>query len=379
MNDRFAVERGRKRITDTVLLALLVLLAGLGVVVMFSSSYFYGEKLVGDPYHFLKKHMVHLIVGATAAYVLSRLSLDAFRRSVPILLGASFLLLLLTFVPGIGSQFMGARRWIVVFGQSFQPSEIVKLSLVIYLSYVLSKKADRINDLVNTILPPLLVTALFVLLVYLQNDFSTAIFILGIAFAMFFIAGVRIIYFVFLGSIAFPLALIMLLTKEHRVQRIISFLNPQVDPVGAGYQIIASRAALVRGGMWGAGFGYGTKKLGGLPEAHSDFVFAVLSEEAGFVGVLFVLVLFVTFAIRGYMISIQSTELFGSYLAFGVTTSILAQALFNMAVVSGLVPATGIPLPFFSTGGSSALVTLAMCGILMNLSRSTKTVSEALV
>ncbi len=369
MNDRFAVERVRNERTDAVLLSLLLLLAGLGVVVMFSSSYYYGEKLTGDPYHFLKKHAVHLAVGSVLAYILSRVSIEGLHRLVLPLLAASFLLLLFTFIPGIGSQVMGARRWIVVFGQSFQPSELAKFSLVLYLAHILGKKSDRVDDLINTVVPPLVVVIVFVTLVYLQNDFSTAVFVLLIALSMFFVAGVPIIYFIFLASTVVPLSIILLLTKEHRVQRIISFLNPQVDPVGAGYQIIASRGALVRGGFWGTGIGYGTKKLGGLPEAHSDFVFAVLGEEAGLIGVLFVLALFVTFAVRGYVICIGNPTKFGSYLAFGVTTMILAQALFNIAVVSGLVPATGIPLPFFSTGGSSAMVTLAMCGVLLNLSR----------
>lgn len=368
MNNRFTVERVPARQSDSVLIALLVLLVGLGIVFVFSSSQHDGNRLTGDPYHFLRKHAVHIVVGVILAYLISRISLDGLRRLIGPLLIGSFALLLLTFIPGVGSRVMGARRWIVVLGQSFQPSELTKLALIAYLAHILSKKHERLNDLRNTILPPLLVISVFSALVYLQNDFSTSVFILVISFSMFFVAGVRIIYFIFLASAAIPLSVILLLTKEHRVQRIISFLNPQIDPVGAGYQIIASRGALVRGGLWGSGIGYGTKKLGGLPLAHSDFVFAVLGEEAGFIGVVFILALFVTFAVRGYMVCASSDDRFGAYLSFGVTTSILAQALFNIAVVSGLVPATGIPMPFFSTGGSSALVTLVMCGILVNLS-----------
>jgi cell division protein FtsW len=371
MSDRFAVERVQHGRADVVLLSLLVLLAGLGIVFMFSSSYFYGEKLAGDPYLFLKKHAVHLMVGAVLAYLVSRIPVEGIRKlTLPLLIG-SFALLICTFIPGIGSAAMGAQRWIVIFGQSFQPSELVKFSLVLYLAHILSKKADRMDDLINTVLPPLVVVIIFVSLVYLQNDFSTAFFILAISFSLFFIAGVRITFFLFLGTAAIPLSIILLLTKEHRVQRIISFLNPQVDPVGAGYQLIASRSALMRGGLWGTGIGYGTKKLGGLPEAHSDFVFAVLGEEVGFIGVAFILSIFVVFAVRGYLVCVGSTTRFAYLLAFGITTTILAQTLFNIAVVSGLVPATGIPLPFFSTGGSSAIVTLVMCGVLINLSRYT--------
>ncbi len=373
MSERFIVERAERRTIDPMLLGIVVLMTGLGFVVVFSSSYYYGEKLAGDPYHFLKKHVVHVLAGCIAAYILSRMTLEGLRQLIPLLLAGSLVLLCMTFIPGLGTEVLGARRWIVAFGVSFQPSELAKLALILYLAHILAKKSDKMDDLVNTVIPPLLVVALFVTLVYLQNDFSTALFILLVAFLMFFIGGVRLIYFIFLGSTVIPLSIILLLTREHRVQRIISFLNPQVDPVGAGYQVMAARAALVRGGFWGSGLGDGTKKLGGLPEAHSDFVFAVLSEETGFVGVLFVLSLFVALAVRGYMIATGNTDRFSYFLAFGLTTGIFAQALFNIAVVSGLAPATGIPLPFFSTGGSVTLVTLAMCGILLNLSQGMKT------
>ena len=200
---------------------------------------------------------------------------------------------------------------------------------------------------------------------------------LVVAFIMFFVAGIRLLYVILAGSVLLPLSVILLLTKEHRVQRIISFLNPQVDPIGAGYQIMTARAALIRGGIWGTGPGLSFKKMGGLPEGHSDFVFAVLGEETGFIGVIFVLTIFIAFAVRGYMIAAGCRDRYSFYLAFGLTTAVIAQALFNIAVVSGLVPATGIPLPFFSTGGSSIVVTLMMCGILVNLSRCTSRSQEA--
>ncbi|MBT3275969.1 MAG: putative lipid II flippase FtsW, partial [Spirochaetales bacterium] len=362
MSDRFTVERTEKTSGDPIFLALLVLLAGTGLAAIFSSSFYYGEKLTGNPQYFFKKHIWQLSAGAVLAFVFSRVPIGVIRRYSPILLFGSFLLVCLTFVPNVGAQVQGARRWLVVFGQSFQPSELVKLSLILYLAHILERKEERLGDFFNALLPPLLVTAGFVALIYLQNDFSTAVFILLISLVLFFIAGIRVLYFVLMGSIAVPLSLILLLTKEHRVQRIISFLNPQIDPVGAGYQVMTARAALIRGGVWGSGLGRGTKKLGGLPEAHSDFVFAVLGEETGFIGIVFILTIFIAFAVRGYMVAAGSADKYGYYLAFGITTSIIVQAFFNVAVVSGLVPATGIPLPFFSTGGSSILVTMTMCG-----------------
>ena len=370
MNHRFAVERPEKKSSDLVFLGLLLLLAGAGLVAVFSSSFYYAEKLTGDSAYFFKKHIWQLCLGGALAYAASRLPIEIIRKSTPILLFVSFALLCLTFVPGIGTELQGTRRWFILFGQSFQPSELAKLSLIMYLAHLFSKKEDRMGDFFNSILPPLLITAAFSGLIYLQNDFSTAVFVLFISLIMFFVAGIRIIYFIMVGGIALPLSVILLLTKEHRVQRIISFLNPQIDPIGAGYQVMAARAALVRGGIWGRGLGLGAKKLGGLPEAHSDFVFAVLGEETGFIGVIFILTVFIAFAARGYLIAVGCRDRYSHVLAFGLTTSLVLQALFNIAVVSGLVPATGIPLPFFSTGGSSIIITLIMCGILLNFSRS---------
>ncbi len=370
MNDRFVVERPKKNSSDLFLLGLLLLLAGTGLVAVFSSSFYDAEKLTGDSKFFFKKHIWQLGVGGALAYVASRLSIEIMRKATPILLCGSLALLCLPFIPGIGTELLGTRRWIIFFGQSFQPSELAKLSLVMYLSHIFSKNEDRMTDFVNSVLPPLLVTAAISGLIYLQNDFSTAVFVLSLSLIMFFVAGMRLVYFIMIGSIALPFSIVLLLMKEYRVQRIISFLNPQVDPIGAGYQVMSARAALIRGGIWGTGLGLGAKKLGGLPEAHSDFVFAVLGEETGFIGVIFILTVFIAFTVRGYMIAVGCRDRYCFILAFGLTTALALQALFNIAVVSGLVPATGIPLPFFSTGGSSIVVTMIMCGILLNLSRS---------
>ena len=219
------------------------------------------------------------------------------------------------------------------------------------------------------LLPPLIVVGLFAVTIYLQNDFSTAMFAVFIALTMFFIADVPFRHFIGLALLTLPLGIILLLSREHRVNRILTFLFPNVDPSGAGYQTLSARAALERGGLWGVGIGRSIRKLGRLPEAHSDFVLAIVGEEIGFVGVFFVMLLFVAFACCGFAIAARARDRFISYMAFGLTASIFFQALFNMAVVSGLVPATGIPLPFFSTGGSSILMTMIMCGMLICVSR----------
>lgn len=374
MSSQFSVERiNRTTGGDTFLLIVIMLLAGMGIATLFSASYYYGELKFDDPYFFLRRQLYMVGVGALGGVLASRIPLEFIRRHTFFIVFVSFLLTVATFVPGIGKEIMGARRWIFVFGYSFQPSELVKLSLVLYMSYMLSKKEDRINDFLNSIVPLLLIIAVFVGLIYMQNDFSTAFFIFGIMVIMFFIANIRIVYFLSLISVGLPLAGILLFTKEHRVQRIIAFLDPQSDPAGTGFQINAAKDALIDGGLWGSGLGEGARKLGGLPEAHSDFVFAVLGEEMGFLGIFFVITVFVFFAYRGYMIAYHSKDSFIYYFSFGLTTCIFYQAILNIAVVSGLVPATGIPLPFFSSGGSSMVLTLIMCGLLMNLSRHIET------
>lgn len=371
MSSTFSVERVKKETGgDTALFILVILLIGVGVSTLFSASYYYAELKFEDPLYFFRRQLVLLGFGAVLAVFAARLPLDFIRRYVPHCIVITLLLMSATFVPGIGQQIMGARRWINVMGYSFQPSELVKVAVVLYLASIFDKKEERLDDFLNSIFPPLLVVTVFVTLIYLQNDFSTAFFIFFLALILFFIANIKLIYFLFLTSVGLPMAGILLFTKEHRVQRIIAFLDPQADPIGAGFQINAARNALMRGGVWGSGLGEGTKKLGGLPEAHSDFVFAVLGEEMGFLGVLFVIVIFAFFAYRGYTIAYNSKDSFTYYLSFGLTTCILYQALLNIAVVSGLVPATGIPLPFFSSGGSSIVMTLIMCGLLFNVSRS---------
>lgn len=379
MAERFLVEKVKQNSGDFSLIIIVVTLAGVGLATLFSSSYDYAERVFGDALFFLRKQSLFLGIGAVCFFLAYKVPLDFLKRIVPATLMVSLLLLLLTFVPGVGYELMGARRWLLIAGHSFQPSEFAKLALLLYLAYLFDKKQDRIDDMLNTVLPPLLVVAVFVMLVFLQNDFSSSVFILILSLSLFFMAGVRLIYFATIGTAVIPLTLIMLFTKAHRVERLIAFLRPDLDPAGSGYQVKASFSALQNGGLWGVGIGAGVKKMGGLPEVHSDFIFASLGEEVGFLGLFFVIALFFALAFRGYWIARQSRDLFSHLLAFGLTSAIVFQAIFNMCVVSGLVPATGIPLPFFSSGGTNMLVTMVMAGLLLNLSRQSAGSSGSLL
>lgn len=382
MADRFVLERiahgradrsvrgDRSGRGDKSLLLVLLLLVGVGLAALFSSSYFWAEQLYGDAFRLIRRQAVYVVLGVALAFVASRVSLDRLRGSVLLLLLGGLLSMILTFVPGLGEEYLGARRWILLFGYSFQPSEFIKVIVIFYLAHILSKKEDRLNDALNNIVPPMIVVGLFAAIIYLQNDFSTAAFVIGLCLLMLFVARVRFRFFVGLAVVILPLTIILLLTREHRVLRILAFIDPELDRFGAGYQVLAARIALENGGAWGAGIGQSLQKYGSLPEPHSDFVFAIIGEEFGFVGILSVVALFAAFAVKGYQIALRATDTFRSLIAFGVTSSILLQALLNMAVVCGLVPATGIPLPFFSAGGSSVLMSLLMCGLLVNVARS---------
>jgi cell division protein FtsW len=363
------MERVEKKSGDFILVVIIALLVGFGLSILYSASYAHAEKLGRDPHYFFYKQILWIVLGAVAAFVASCTPLEFFWRTVPLILLASFVLILLTFIPQLGQPILGARRWIFFFGMSFQPSELVKVALILYLAKIFSKKEQHIDKPFRSLLPPLIVVIVFVALILIQNDFSTALFIFLIALLVFYIARVRLVYFLLLSFIIIPLGTILLFTKEHRVQRIMSFIDPSIDPTGAGFQVIQARLSLMGGGLWGKGLGLGTKKLGALPEAHSDFIFAVVGEEWGFLGVVFILILFLFFAYRGYYIALRSKDSFHYYLAFGITSMILLQAILNIAVVAGLVPATGVPLPFFSSGGSSLMMTLLLCGLLINISR----------
>lgn len=369
MKGSFRLEKTNKAQSDFILLMIIILLAGFGFSALFSASYHYAAKYFNDSFHFIRKQLVLGFVGIVLGFAAYKLPSEIIKRYTPLFLFGSLGLIGLTFLPGLSEEVLGARRWIFLFGYSFQPSELAKLAVIMYLAYIFDKKKERMGDFKNSVLPPLIVLVLTIGLILLQNDFSSAIFILFIGFSMFFMSGVPLSYFIYLVFAAVPFALIFLFTKPHRVERVIAFINPETDPVGSGFQVIAAQSALNNGGLWGLGIGQGVKKLGGLPEVYSDFIFASTAEEIGFIGVLCVILLFAAFGARSFIKAYKGGKSYDFMLGFGLTISILYQALFNLAVVGGLVPATGIPLPFFSSGGSFLIVTFMMCGFLLGVTR----------
>lgn len=354
---------------DVPFLLLTLFFCGLGLTTLYSGSSGYGERAFGDSLYFIRRQAVNLAVGLVAMLVFASVSLEWLRDRLPIFVGFSFLLLFFPFFPFIGISKNGASRWFEIGSLTFQPSELAKMTLVLFLANILAKKHDRLDEPKVSIYPAAFMSSLFLAVIYLQNDFSTTAFILAIVLAMFYLAGIKMRWFVMFLVLTLPLVALMVLTKEYRVERILSFIHPDRDPLGAGYQVNAALDALTGGGFWGRGLGNGVRKISSIPEVQSDFIFAVWAEEMGFLGVLCYFATLIAFAVRGVFISLSSSDRFRTFLGIGATLVIFIQSILNCGVVVRAVPATGIPLPFFSSGGSSLLITLCLCGLIINVSK----------
>jgi cell division protein FtsW len=354
---------------DHVLTASVFLLTGIGLVSLYSASYAFAQRFFGDGLYFISRQLIFGAAGLAGFFIVTRINLDLVRKLIKPLVIGTVILCALTFVPAIGVSKNGASRWIRLGSWTYQPSELVKLVLPLYLAHIFDKKQDSLDSFRSGVLPPVMMTALFFILIYLQNNFSTAVFVAVNALAIFFLAGVRLRYFFAAIVMLLPLSGLLILTKEHRLRRLISFIWPDWEPQGAGYQVRSSLLTIVSGGFWGKGIGQGTRKIASVPEIHSDFIFSAFAEESGFLGVLLLFALFAAFAVRGYRGALRTDSMFKRLLCCGLLTMILSQTLLNIAVVSGSLPATGIPLPFFSAGGSSLATTLIMAGLIVNVSR----------
>jgi cell division protein FtsW len=357
---------------DHLLVASVLFLAGLGLVTLYSSSYAFAWRFFGDGLYFFSRQAMLGLAGVVFFFIFSVIDLEFLRKFIKPLVLGSILLCVLAFVPGIGVNKNGAARWIGFGTFTYQPSELVKLVLPLYLAHYFEKKKNGINELSKGIVPPALITGVFFVLIFLQNNFSTAVFLAFNALFIFFLAGVRFRYFFSALFMFLPTAAILVLKKEHRIRRFLSYIQPDFEPQGAGYQVSSSILTINSGGFWGKGIGHGTRKIASVPEIHSDFIFSAFAEEMGFFGVMFFFILFAVFAARGYASAMKSEKPFNRLLGCGLVTMIVSQVLLNIAVTAGALPETGIPLPFFSAGGSSLATTLIMAGLVVNVSRTSK-------
>jgi cell division protein FtsW len=361
MKDGFAVDKW-----------LLIAVTGLlvvGVTMVLSTSYLYAAERFADGTYFFRKQLIALGAGALGMIACSLLSAPAYRRLAYPLLGLTVLILILVLIPGIGVLRGGARRWLMFAGFAFQPAELAKLAMVIYLAHSMAKKEDKIKTFAVGVLPHVIVTGVCLGLLLLEPDFGTALILAMLLYSMLFIGGVRVAHLLATAVLALPALIYVLLTAPYRVRRLASFLDPWSDPQNTGFQVVQSLIAFGSGQFWGRGLGEGRQKLFYLPEAHTDFVFSVIGEEIGLLGALAVLALFGVIVARGLRLTGKIEEPFERYLAFGLTVLLGLQALIHMGVVMGIVPAKGLVLPYISYGGSALVINLAEAGILLGLSR----------
>ena len=359
----------RKLRPDTWLFGGAVVLLSVGVVMVYSASAIVAAERFHDPYFFLKKQVFWALLGALALWLALRLDYRRLEGLVVPLLLVAGVLLVLVLVPPLGQAINGTRRWIRLGPVSFQPAELAKLALVVYLAAFLARRRDALDDFRQGLLPPLAVAGLFAALVLAQPDLGNCLTLLALTFALLFLAGGRVRHLALVLAPALPLLAIAIWAAPYRIRRITAFLDPWSDPRGSGFQIIQSWLAFGNGGLLGQGIGGSRQKLFYLPEAHTDFVFAILGEELGFVGALTIVGLFVVLAWRGLRIGLRAPDPFGAYLALGITVLITTQTVVNLGVVMGLLPTKGLPLPFISFGGSALLVTMLATGVLLNISQ----------
>lgn len=361
---------------EITLLASVILLVGIGYGFLYSASKPLAERYFDNSYYYLVKQGIYLLVGVVAFFLGVLLDHNFYKKYIKPIVFSTIILLIITLIPGIGREVNGARRWIsinlIVDRFQFQPSELAKLTIIFYLSSVLSNKDEYVKDFYKGVLPPLIFVSFISFLVLLGNDFSTTFLFLFSSFVIFFLAGARIVTLGLLAFIGILSGLLMVVIAPYRAQRILSFINPWDDPLGAGWHYIQSMKCFALGKWFGRGIGESVQKYSNLPESHTDYIFAIIGEEGGAFISLIIILLYFIFAVVGFNIAKKTKDKYSFLLAGGITLFIFLQAIINIAVVMGALPATGITLPFVSSGGTSLIVYLFATGILVNISLKSK-------
>ncbi len=357
----------RKGEPDLVLFVTIFILAGIGLAMNYSASAVYAYRTFGDSFFFLKRQILWFVIGLGMLMIVQGIDYRAYAKYTKVMLLLSLALLVAVLIPGLGHSAKGASRWIGFGAFSVQPSEFVKIFVVIYLVKVFSMEVKE--NYIFQLLVPMIVLAVMFILIMLQPDFSTAMNLLFVAVFIFFLSGFPLFYILSLFIISIPMFYLLIYQVSYRRERLLAYFDPWQDRFGTGYHIIQSFTAFKLGGLLGVGLGFGKQKLSRLPEPHTDFVFAVIAEESGLIGTLFMAFIFSFLFWRGVVVALNAPDNFGRLLALGLTLLIVVQAFLNMGVVTGVIPATGIPLPFISYGGSSLLSNMISAGILLNISR----------
>lgn len=362
----------RRRRPDLILLGSILALLTIGIIMVYSSSAVKGYVQYDDPYHFLKMEVIWVGIGLAAMVMAMRLDLQFLRRFAKSALILAIVLLIMVKIPGVGRRVNGADRWIGLGPLSIQPSEVIKLAMVLVMAHLLALNPHKIKSFRKGLLPILGLLGLIAGLIMLQPDLGTTLAIAGTTFFMLIAAGARVSHMLALGGSGLGLVVAAIAAAPYRMRRITAFLDPWADPSGKGYQTIQALLALGPGGLFGLGLGQSKQKFLYLPENHTDFIFAMIGEELGFVGASLVVILFFLFAWRGFRVAMGAPDAFTGLLAVGLTAMVSIQAMINMGVVSGVLPVTGITLPFLSYGGTSLVFTMLGVGVLLNISRESK-------
>lgn len=359
----------KKRAPDYWLALAVIALAGLGLVMVYSASAIVAQDRFGDSSFFFKRQAVWVLLGTAAAMIAQRIHYEQLHRVTPLFVLITLVVLTLVLIPGIGRIAGGARRWLTIGPASFQPAEAAKMAMALYMARFLTARTADVQGLQRGVLPPVLLAGLMLGLIVLQPDMGSAILVGLVMAAMLFVGGARLLHLLGLSLAGAPILAVAVLGEEYRRRRILAFLDPWADPQGMGFHIIQSLLALGSGGIFGVGLGASRQKYFYLPERHTDFIFAIVGEELGLIGTASVLLLFALFAYRGFRIARAAPTRYAGLLASGITAMVLLQAVVNIGVTTGMLPITGVPLPFLSFGGSSLVFTMIGVGILLNISQ----------
>ena len=354
---------------DYILLISIILISLFGVLMIYSASYVWAEYKFNNPYKFALTQWIFLLLGYFIIYISLSIPYTNYLKYANIIFFVCLILLILVLIPGVGSVRNGSRSWFGIGGFGIQPSEFTKLGMIIFTSKYLSYNEKILKNIKSGVLPILLVLLFVFGLIMLQPDFGTGVIIVISIVGLLFISGVSMSLFIKLGLLGLVGVVGLIIVAPYRMKRIISFLNPWTDPLGSGFQIIQSLYAIGPSGLMGSGFGNSIQKHFYLPEPQTDFIFSIISEEFGFMGILIVASLFIVIIYRGFRISKNCENKFGKYLAFGITFQLAFQTVLNLMVVVGLIPVTGVTLPFLSYGGSSLLITMLSMSILLSISK----------
>jgi len=358
-----------KKKPDYLLFVTFVFLLLIGIAFVYSTTAMYSERGVITSYYFLIKHIAAILIGSIFFIAGYFITPDFFIKHYKKLLLFTILSLIIVLIPGIGKKVGGARRWIPLIYFNFQPSELAKLAVILYLAVIMKLKQKKIKMFYSSVLAPFFIVMLIIFLIFLQPDISTSAVIILITFSIFFYSRIPVLHLLMLVILMIPGLILIVQTKAYVLKRL-SFINPYLDPYGKGYHLIQSFKAFKNGGFFGLGPGNSLQKIYNLPDSHNDFIFSIIVEEIGLIGGIIIMGLFLFVLYRGLKIANNNKDLQYKYLSFGITISIVLQAFTHFFVTMGYLPTTGLTLPFISYGGTSIILNMFLMGLLLNLSKS---------